>query len=352
VGDAVTGPVFSEAAADVRVRELPLAHLSLELGHLYFEDFAAGAAGLRAYFREVAGWAGAVRSLHEEALARGRPRISTCFLLDDYSGPPSSPREVLPVLLDAAGRAGLRIDYLARESACVRADGLELASLVEERIVPDPAPGTNGSRPPLPEIGWLCNGKRSPSAPAGEAMRAKGGWQPPAENGTTRHSVFVDVELWSGTGDARRWSCAYLAAVWQLLRLGALRYRGEPVVVPRPRPEGDLPDEWDQLPAVTRLAEAAPPFAAYRSVSVLPRGFITTEQAVRTILAQVSLDGDVVRQTVARAAAEGIDLPLDIADRTDYVLAGDPPAVSRQGSRSDRTAGPTPTVPRSAATGP
>ena len=45
------------------------------------------------------------------------PRISTCFLVDDYFTQFSSPREVLPMLHEAAAAAGLTIDYLAREDA-------------------------------------------------------------------------------------------------------------------------------------------------------------------------------------------------------------------------------------------
>jgi hypothetical protein len=324
---------FSEAAADHKVRSLPLAHLSLEVGHLYFEDFAAGAEGLRRYFQQVAPWVEAARGTYSNAspvtVGRSTPRISTCFLLDDYFGPTSSPREVLPMLLRAATEGGVRIDYLARESACAAADGVPLASLVAERIVADPPPGTTGSRPPASEIGWLCNGQRSPSG-AAEAMRPTESWAPPAQNATARHSVFVDVELWSGHDSTDRvWSCAYLATVWQLLRLGALRYRGEPVAVPRPWTEPEYPDDWSLLPPVIQLSRKAAPFCAYRTLSVLPRRFHLTEQAVRTILEQVAVDRAVIAQVVERAAAEGLSVPAEVADRVDHIFTGDPPAISR-----------------------
>jgi hypothetical protein len=171
-------------------------------------------------------------------------------------------------------------------------------------------------------------------------MRSAVAWEPPAQHSATRHSVFVDVELWSEkTGGRRIWSCAYLAAVWQLLRLGSLRHRGEPVAVPRRWSEDGYPEEWHRLPAVIQLEPSAAPFAAYRTVSILPRRFLTTEHAVRTILDQIALDGTVVRQAVDRAAGEGIPLSTEAADRIEYVFVGDPPAVSRS------FPGQTPTAP-------
>ena len=38
---------FRETAAEPRTEAVPLAHLSLELGHLYMEDFEAGPERLR-----------------------------------------------------------------------------------------------------------------------------------------------------------------------------------------------------------------------------------------------------------------------------------------------------------------
>jgi hypothetical protein len=329
---------FTEAVAERRVRALPLAHLSLELGHLYFEDFALGVDGLREYFQEVARWADAARATYARTMSpKGRPRISTCFLIDDYFGPLKPASEVIPMLLDAARDAGLEIDYLARESACAEADGVQLAALVEERIVADPPPHTNGSRPPVNETGWLCNGQRSPTARAAEAMQSTVSWAPPVQNAATRHSVFVDVELWNEGARGRVWSCAYLAAVWQLLRLGALRHDGQPVAVPR-RLDGGYPDEWSRLPAIIQLNPTVAPFNAYRALSILPRHFLLTEQAVRTILGQIAVDQTVIEQTCARADAEGIVLPPEVTDRIDYIFAGDPPAATR-------VPAPTPTGP-------
>lgn len=311
--------LFHEATAERKVQAVPLSHVSIELGHLYCEDFDAGPERLRRAFARVAPWARAAREIAATQVSGRTPRISTCFLIDDYFGPIRPPGEVLPALLAAAESNGLTIDYLVRESACAEADGVPLARLVEERIVADPPPQTNGVRPPVAETGWLCNGERSTVAPSLEAMELVGRWRPPRENSARRHSVFVDVELWDEHQDSRTWSCAFLAAVWQLLRLGLLRYRGAPVAVPRPAPE-EWPERWEELPPVMRLGPSAAPFCAYRTLSVLPGRFFPTEHAVRTVLSQVAVDAVVAGQVRERSQAEGITLPAEPVDRLEYVF--------------------------------
>ncbi|MCK9922112.1 hypothetical protein MXD61_09500 [Frankia sp. AgPm24] len=123
-------------------------------------------------------------------------------------------------------------DYLARESGLVRAPGGSLAELVEGLLVADPPFGADGSRPQVTEAGWLTNGQRSPAMGARQAMGGLVGWSPPVENAGYQHSLFLDVELWNGPEEKRRWSCACLAAVWQLARLGVLRRRGRDVATP------------------------------------------------------------------------------------------------------------------------
>jgi hypothetical protein len=312
---------FQEASAQRRVQSLPFAHLSIELGHLYFEDFAAGPDGLRRHFRLIAPWVEAVRGICARSMPGRTPRISTCYLIDDYFGPSSSPAAILPDLLAVAQECGLGIDYLARESACAEADGVPLARMVEERIVADPPPDTTGARPPVTEVGWLCNGERSPAMSAAQAMETLLGWQPPAQNAANRHSIFVDVELWDERGRARTWSCAFLASVWQLVRLGVLRWHGGPVAVPQPW-DGDYPEEWGRLPAVIQVNPAAAPFTAYRASSILAGRFMATEQAVRTILSQVAVDGPAAAQALDRGRAEGLTLPAELVDRIDYVFIG------------------------------
>ncbi|GAA3397492.1 SCO2522 family protein [Cryptosporangium minutisporangium] len=312
----------SEAAGALRpVASVPLSHVSIEVGHLYMEDFAPGQTDLTAYFRRLAPWV----KLGTEELTAGqkRPRVSTCFLVDDYFRRSFPPGAVLPAVIDAAAEAGLTIDYIARESACAEAGGVPLAPLVRSRLVAEPPAGTNGSRPPVTEVGWLSNGMRSPSTGL-EAMQAGKAWQPPTENAARNHSVFMDIELWSGDTGAEKWSCAYLAAVWQLLRLGVLRFEGKPVTALADAP-ASWPDSWDDVPPVVRLNERADPFSAYRTLSVMTNRFLATEHAVRTILGQVEVDPAVLRDVDGRAENEQLALPREIIERISYVFLGGGP---------------------------
>jgi hypothetical protein len=316
----VTGVAFEEAVAQRSVERVPLSHLSIELGHLYMEEFAGGIESMRRHFRRVAPWAQSAARTVATRPGGNRPRISTCFLVDDYFSRFSTPREVIPMLVAAAEESGLVIDYLARESGCVVADEVPLARVVEQALVSDPVPGSNGIRPPTTETGWLCNGQRSPNTVAIPAMAEKG-WLPPVQNAANRHSIFVDVELWDIEKGERRWSCPFLAAVWQLIRLGLLRNNGEAVTTSWQVEE--LPDDWDKLPAVVQLNPKATAFSAYRTFSVLGSRFLPVEIAVRTILSQVSVDPIVIDQIATRARGEQIELAKEIVERIDYVFMSD-----------------------------
>jgi hypothetical protein len=313
--------VFEEPSATSRVASMPLSHLSIELGHLYMEDFATGPRRLRELFDQVAPWVRTAQDTCAVGVAPQRPRVSTCFLIDDYFGAFGSPREVLPMVIDAATGAGLRIDYVAREASCVEAHDVALADLVVARLVADPPPGSNGTRPMVHETGWLCNGVRSPQLPLGEAMRPTVAWQPPSENAANRHSIFVDVELWNETSGRRQWSCPFLAAVWQLLRLGALRMKGDSVVHPQP-PPGNLPEQWREFPPIVQLNPTAAPFSAYRTFSALASRFLPIEQAVRTILSQVDVEPGVRADIAKRGSAEGLSMPSELVERIEYAFAG------------------------------
>src|SRR5205814_3203793 len=250
---------FTEMAAQPKAESVPYAHLSIELGHLYMEDLQRGADFLQQHFQQIAPWVEAATRSCTAGLAGRTPRISTCFLVDDYFTRLTPPDVVIPQLLTAAARAGLRMDYLARESGCAQADDLSIADLVAGRLVAEPPPNTTGSRPPPDESGWLTNGERSPSDGTVEAAAGSRRWTPPHETAANRHSIFIDVELWNETGDARTWSCPFLAAVWQLLRLGLLRHQGRAVAVPVAWAD-EWPADWERLPAVVRLSADAPPF--------------------------------------------------------------------------------------------
>ncbi|MET9776890.1 SCO2522 family protein [Streptomyces sp. NPDC006367] len=312
---------FRETAAEPRTEAVPLAHLSLELGHLYMEDFEAGPERLRRHFAEVRPWAEAARAAATARTGGRRARISTCFLIDDYFTRFSTPAEVVPMLLAEADRAGLTVDYLARESGCAVTGKVPVAEAVAGRIVESPPPGSYGMRPPVAQTGWLANGERSPAARAPQAMKRAAVWQPPRETAARRHSVFLDTELWSDDADGQRtWSCPFLAAVWQLARLGLLRNQGEAVLVPRPHTASGFPDDWDELPSLVRLNPGADPFAAYRTCSVLPNRFLPVEHAVRVILDQIEVDPDALDQVARRSAGERTAVPDSVADRVSYVF--------------------------------
>ena len=306
---------FRELGADDRIESVALSHLSLELGHLYIDEFSEGPDRLRAHFADLAPWA---RTARETANPGGKARISTCFLIDDYFTRFGSPATVLPAVVDAAKQNGLEIDYVARESGCAEANGVPVAELVTGRLTALPVPGTNGSRPPALQTGWLSNGQRSPGHGGQEAM-TRPAWAPPVEIGAANHSVFVDVELWSEKDGQRTWSCAYLAAVWQLLRLGILRNAGASVVHPPLLTEA-LPDGWDDLPPIVQLNPNATPFCAYRTMSILPARFLHIEHAVRIILQQIAALPAVIDQIVERSEKENIRLPVDLTDRIGYIL--------------------------------
>lgn len=306
--------VFDQAGARSRVESVPYAQLSVELGHLYHADYAAGTGRFRELFASVAPW---YRAAVESTGAGGR-RISTCYLVDDYLLEPESPKAVLAALTDAAREYGVTIDYLARESACAEAAGVSPAALLTGALVPEPPPGTNGNRPPAGETGWLTN-NRVGGVEHLPAMAPVAQWVAPRQHVPDGHSICLDVELWDDGDGRRTYSCAFLAACWQLLRLGLLRDGGRVPFAPVPVPD-ELPDEWRGLPPVVRLSERPAPFAAYRTLSILPGRFLPVEASVRMILDQVVVDPVALRQSEDRAAAEGLDRLGHPAKRLRYVL--------------------------------
>jgi hypothetical protein len=294
-----------------------LAHLSIELGHLPAAEFAAGMDRIRRHFQTLAPWVSA--ALNSQVIVGRQPRISTCFLIDDYSARFSSPAMVIAEIQQAAVEAGLEIDYLARASGCIEANGVPVADLVQERIVPDPPPNTNGSRPLLSESGWLCNGQRSLVPATVEAMDIVPHWQPPGENGADGQQVFLDVQVWEDSGERRTWSYPFIAATWQLLRLGLLRNSGRVIAAPQIW-EGSATEDWDMLPAVIQLNPTAAPFCAYRTLAVLPTGYVRAAHAVRVILGQVAVEETVAQFVRDSSGVEGLSLPADIVDRLGYVF--------------------------------
>ncbi|MTK02411.1 hypothetical protein FF096_10310 [Micromonospora sp. CP22] len=316
---------FQEAAAVRRTESVPYSHLSVELGHVYAEDFGDGCRDLRRKFARIADWAQAIPALARRGLRPHRqPRISTCFLVDDYFHRFATPREVIPQVQQAAAEHGLVLDYVARESSFARYDDVELARLVVDTLVVEPPRHTTGSRPPLSESGWLSNGKRTPGHADAPAMTMPVPWSPPLQSGDAQHSIFVDIELWSDEPGRRVWACALLASVWQMTRLGVLRHRGQTITQPyRLPPDEPLPTDWDRLPAIVQLNPDATPFCGYRTVTLMDTRYLPVELAVRTILGQVAVPPAVARQVAKRASSEGLELPDELVDRLSYVFIGE-----------------------------
>ena len=312
---------FLESSADFKLESVPLSHVSIEVGHLYMEDFVDGESAVQRTFAVAAPWVKAARAPRAIGCEKNSVRVSTCFLIDDYFSRFSTPAHVIPMVLAAAKREELEIDYLARESACATAGSVSPASLTLGSLVTEPVPGTTGGRPPLIETGWLTNGQRSPSTARGEAMSRRTPWQPPRESARRRHSIFIDVELWDEHDGQRTWSCPMLAAVWQLMRLGLLRDQGRPVVIPQDWTDQRFPGTWDELPPVIRLNPKAAAFTAYTTLSVLSPRFLPVELAVRTILSQFACDTALLAEAASRAERDAMPLPAELVDRMRYVFA-------------------------------
>jgi hypothetical protein len=323
---------YTEDSGVYRIEDVKRAHLSIEVGHFYMSDFK-GEKGpaiedhIRVQLRRVAPLVEAVRNA--AVCGKSKPRVSTCFLLDDYfGGHHLTPEAMMPPLLKAAKDVGVAIDYVAREAACaVTHDGVRLAEIAAAMIQSEPSPGTTGARPPARESGWLCNGDRSPNTSM--AMRSLSPWMPRQEYGVdnNNHSILVDIELWrdlpskDNSEPDRLWSCAFLAAIWQLLRLGLLRDCGRAVANPeRWEPGSMFPNSWSQLPSVIQLNLDAAPFAAYRTASILPRDFLRIEHSIQVILDHLELEPGVIEQAGVRAEGEGIELPAKVTDRLSHLF--------------------------------
>jgi hypothetical protein len=313
---------FRETTLQRRVQDVAYSHLSVELDHLYMEDFLLGESHLRSRIAQSAPWFETAVRTFEARRTTSRPRISTCFLVDDYFSELIPPAELIPMLREAAAKENVRVDYIARESACAVCDGVEVAAIVAGRLVSVPVEGTDGSRPPVAESGWLSNGQHGSAEASKEALRMQA-WQPPVEAEARAHSIFMDVQLWSEESDGTRlWSCPMLAAVWQLSRLGLLRDHGRTIIQPRPLPE-ELPNQWSAMPALIQLNPHAMPFYGYRTLSLLDNRFLSIEHAVRVILNQVGQDAEVMERVEQRAKNEGLELPQGVTDRITYTFLTD-----------------------------
>lgn len=300
-----------------------MSHLSIEVGHLYMDELVGDSTKLDKLFARV-------RPLVDVYTAQARTdfgeraRVSTCFMLDDYFHR-APVADVVEHILEVAGQHDVRIDYIGRERGCAVAYDdtvreLPLAAHVAARLVEEPVENTTGARPPTSASGWMCNGRRSgPDGPP-QAMELYS-HIPPEEFGRHNHSIFLDAQLWDVEDDRVRWSCPFLASVWQLLRLGLLRHEGRAVAKPQlwsRRQHWSTDDqEW---PTIMQIEEQAQPFSAWHSVSVLPQNYLPIEHAVRVILEHFAVDSEVAALVAERAGQSRVELPESIADRMQHVF--------------------------------
>lgn len=309
-------------------------HLSIEVGRFSVAEVAGDRDLVRRRCLRAAGWLPAVRASADTG--RSPLRSSTCVLLDDYRNHGADPATVIGTLLTVTEEAGLPIDYVAHTAGLAvgnsGAPDQTTVAQVAARLVSEPPPGANGSRPPVQDSGWLCNGRRSPAPYGAEAMRARS-WAPPEEYAGGDHSIFVDVELWRdkildgaapgfGNEAFRLWSPAILAASWLLLRLGQLNGVATSDVDPAPPPAkaAGWPERWTEVPAVVKINRDASPLTAYRAVSIAPRTDLPLEHAVRLVLESFAVDTDAAARIESSAADEGLVLETEISDRLSAVL--------------------------------
>jgi len=321
-----SAPIFREHHRGTTVKELSLSHLSIEVGHFYMKDLENGEEPILAQFKRVKPWLEAAKA---SAVSGGSTRrVSTCFLIDDYFHSWPDAPEIMEKLLRLSDQAGVTIDYVARESACARRkDGFLVAELLAARLLEEPEPDQDtGGRPPAVTSGWLSNGKPSREATILNAMEAHT-WEAPLEYGRINHSIYVDVEMWRDGAEPgadredvlnrRQYSCPFLAAVWQLVRLGLLRKDGVPALEVTDF-DGTWKSEWSQFPDIMRVNPNAAPFYAYESLSIMPQNFLPIETAVRTIVDHFQVQQDVMAKLDRRAQQENIAVPAVISQRMSH----------------------------------
>lgn len=240
--------------------------LSIEPGHFYAAAFAEGTDALAQRFRHVRYYAEAVSG----------PADNAAFMFDDYHNRPDSkvrPRDIVEQILEASNKAGLEINYVAREAACTRMSEHVLGILR----------GTGYIRE-TEKQGFLLDdqdGRLGQSV--GPAMS-----EPPVPvRQRPRGHTFIDIEVYDRpTKKTVSWACPYLAAIWQALRLGVLHDEAfdNPVRVGETIPDWNT---WEDMPPLIQLTPDAKPFVASRTFSILPTDFLHVEGAVDKIITRL-----------------------------------------------------------------
>lgn len=262
----------------------PLADISIEAGHFYADTFARGEDALTRRMETVriladaavASWRADYAHAHKMPTRDAPiPRTSTSFMFDDYHNKPAksqdtSPTTWLNLVIGAANKAGVGLDYIAREAAYVPAAEAGMSILADSDRVQTTSRGA-----------WLTAQRpdqRSPMAMARPANRA--------DASSTARSAYCDIELYSkepGWNGKTIYACPYLASMWQLHRL---EHSDGPVFPVAQTIEGTLPSwkHWDDVPPIIQLKHDAAPFSAQKTTSILPIGFLPVEAAVANII--------------------------------------------------------------------
>lgn len=253
--------------------------LSIEVGHMYLDRMSE---------EIIDAEAARAKRLIEAHVGEDRVgRASKVVLIDNYNRY-SNPlveweqaEDAQQAVVAAFEDHGILLDHVVWEGS--------LADTVHhmlDLLVPEPRRG-DGSRQgssdePLwqPDAGWLSNGDEARPQEAeftgGLLMGSDDSAEMPQDASVPRHrhSIALDVELWSEEDGIRRWACPVLAAWWQLVRLGALNH-----VDSR---SSDTPrDTWSR-PGGSSLS-------AFRTITFLESNYIEVEHAVWNILRQVAL---------------------------------------------------------------
>lgn len=290
-----------------------LVDVSLELAHVYPSEIKRGAGGWRDGEREAAKraiealvvreapWA---RLLRDALLEAGRS-VHVSVMVDDYSAAvdASCVVDIARFVTRTLETVGVPVEHVALESECVHG-----AERMLRQVLPTPPGGIHigtGNTPLGTPAGlpgpWLTNEDHGPSTPRlpaaaidadpfadpDEASEMADEYKTDEDTGAAEcdpspggHSINLDVELWSGTAVARRWSCPTLAACWQIGRLGALRDSDN-----RPIRFGVPANALDQL--LADEGRDLPMPAARTTVTILDPRMQKVEHAVRSVLSRV-----------------------------------------------------------------
>lgn len=258
-------------------------------------------------------------------LERDASRCRTCMLLDDYfrygngdAGP--SPNQVASRFQSAYEAVGMPLDFVISEEG--------LSHSVAE-LTTTLAPGQEPISPEaLLDGSWLGNGEPGPPGEGAKPVSdpdLRGGFVPPARSPDAaarpvtaqgyfrtrrQHSIRIDVEITAaGASRKRPFSCAVLAAWWQLLRLGVV-------------PARVLRDHFADAILIGEL-DSIQTFACTKTLSLLPYDLIDVEAAVRVILENISAPPE----SWTKATLPLIKFQNDLLARIAYLFVPQPVGI-------------------------